>query len=191
MRVPLGPVLLRNVTRIAWLGFSGTGPYYLEWEYDTMFKDGDWYLADMLQALVTVWHGGKEASLLLGPFYEIARAGAAGIVQQRAGLIAAWTVADAYGPLRRPGFGIEAGFHLSDPNRQGEPYILLGGSKSTSISTNKSSPNTDKEHRCSETRTGWRGGAEGRSPSAERSEHDGGPQRQDPDNPHGNKRFPE
>jgi len=29
-------------------------------------------------------------------------------------------------------------------------------------------------------RTGRRGGAEGRSPSAERSEHDGGPQRQDP-----------
>jgi len=51
---------------------------------------------------------------------------AAGIVQQRGGLIAAWTVADAYGPLRRPGFGLEAGFHLSDPNRQGEPYILLG-----------------------------------------------------------------
>ena len=31
-----------------------------------------------------------------------------------------------------------------------------------------------------QTRTGRRGGAEGRSPSAERSEHDGGPQRQDP-----------
>lgn len=126
LRIPLGPVLLRNVTRIAWLSFSGTGPFFLEWEYDTLFKDGDWYLADMLQALVTVWHGGKEAALLVGPFYEIARAGAAGIVQQRAGLIAAWTVADKYGPLRRPGFGIEAGFHLSDPNRQGEPYVLLG-----------------------------------------------------------------
>ena len=126
VRVPLGPVLLRNVTRIAWLSFSGTGPYFLEWEYDTLFKDGDWYLADMLQALVTVWHGGKAAELLVGPFYEIARAGAAGIVQQRAGLIAAWTVADKYGPLRRPGFGLEAGFHLRDPNRQGEPYILLG-----------------------------------------------------------------
>ena len=126
VRVPLGPVLIRNVTRIAWLSFSGTGPYFLEWEYDTLFKDGDWYLADMIQALVTVWHGGKESELLVGPFYEIARAGAAGIVQQRAGLIAAWTVADAYGPLRRPGFGLEAGFHLSDPNRQGEPYILLG-----------------------------------------------------------------
>ncbi len=126
VRVPLGPVLIRNVTRIAWLSFSGTGPYFLEWEYDTLFKDGDWYLADMLQALVTVWHGGKQAELLVGPFYEIARAGAAGIVQQRAGLIAAWTVADKYGPLRRPGLGIEAGFHLSDPNRQGEPYVLLG-----------------------------------------------------------------
>lgn len=126
VRVPLGPVLIRNVTQIAWLSFSGTGPYFLEWEYDTLFKDGDWYLADMLQALVTVWHGGKQAELLVGPFYEIARAGAAGIVQQRAGLIAAWTVADKYGPLRRPGLGIEAGFHLSDPNRQGEPYVLLG-----------------------------------------------------------------
>ena len=126
LRVQLGPVLLRNVTKIAWFRFGGTGPYFLEWEYDTLLKDGDWYLSDTLQALVKVWQSGREAALRLGPFYEIARADAAGIVQQRAGLIAAWTVADKYGPLRRPGFGLEAGFHLRDPNRQGEPYILLG-----------------------------------------------------------------
>lgn len=126
LRVPLGPVLLRNVTQIAWLNFDGTGPYFLEWEYDTLFKDGDLYLADTLQALVTVWHGGGEAALRLGPFYEIARAGAAGITQQRAGLVAVWTLADNLGPIRRPGIGLEAGFHLRDPNRQGEPYVLLG-----------------------------------------------------------------
>ena len=62
VRVPLGPVLLRNVTRIAWLSFSGTGPYFLEWEYDTLFKDGDWYLADMLQALVTVGTAARRLS---------------------------------------------------------------------------------------------------------------------------------
>lgn len=126
LRLPLGPALLRNVTQIAWLSFGGTGPYFLEWEYDTLLKDGDWYLADTLQALMTVWHGGSEAALRLGPFYEIARAGAAGIVQQRAGLVAVWTIADDLGALRRPGLGLEAGFHLSDPNRQGEPYVLLG-----------------------------------------------------------------
>jgi hypothetical protein len=126
LRVPVGPVLLRNVTQIAWLNFGGTGPYFLEWEYDTLLKDGDWYLADTLQALVTVWRGGGAAMLRLGPFYEIARASAAGIVQQRAGLVAAWTIADTFGPLQRPGLGLEAGFHLRDPNRQGKAYALFG-----------------------------------------------------------------
>jgi hypothetical protein len=126
LRVPLGPVLLRNVTQIAWLNFDGTGPYFLEWEYDTLLKDGDWYLADTLQALVTLWHGDGAAALRVGPFYEIARAGASGIVQQRAGVVAAWTVATGLGPFHRPGLGLEAGAHLSDPNRQGEAYLLLG-----------------------------------------------------------------
>ena len=70
LRVPLGPVLLRNVTQIAWLAFDGGEPYFLEWEYDTLLKDGDRYFADTLQALVTVWHGGGAAALRLGPFYE-------------------------------------------------------------------------------------------------------------------------
>lgn len=126
LRVPIGPVLLRNVTQLAWLNFGGTGPYFLEWEYDTLLKDGDWYLADTLQALVTVWKSGGTAALRLGPFYEIARAGAAGIVQQRAGIVAAWTVADGFGALRRPGIGIELGVHLRDPNRQGGFYALFG-----------------------------------------------------------------
>lgn len=69
---------------------------------------------------------GSDAALRLGPFNEIARASAAAIVQQRAALVAVWTIADDLGPLRRPGLGLEAGFHLSDPNRQGESYFLLG-----------------------------------------------------------------
>jgi hypothetical protein len=41
-------------------------------------------------------------------------------VQQRAGLVDGRTIADAFGLLRRPGLGLEAGYHLRDPNRQGE-----------------------------------------------------------------------
>ncbi len=126
LRVKLGPVLLRNVTDIAWFRFSGQGPYFLEWEYDTLLKDGDWLVADSLQALVKLWQGAGEAALYAGPCFEIAHAGAAGITQERAGLVATWTAPNQLGPLRRPRTFLQAGMHLRDPNREGELFVVAG-----------------------------------------------------------------
>jgi hypothetical protein len=126
LRFTIGPVLVRNVTDLAYCRFDGRGPYFLEWEYDTLVKDGDWVVSDSLQALVKGWSGAGAAALYAGPFFEITRAGSAGITQQRAGLLAAWTVTDRSGWLRRPRVYLQAGVHLRDPNREGGIYGVLG-----------------------------------------------------------------
>ncbi len=126
LRMKLGPLLLRNVTDLAWFRFSGRGPYFLEWEYDTLLKDGDWLLADSVQALAKLWQGSGESALHTGPFFEIARAGASGLTQERAGLVASWTGPARLGALRRPRTFLQAGMHLRDPNREGELFVLVG-----------------------------------------------------------------
>ena len=126
LRVKLGPLLLRNATDLGWFRFGGRGPYFLEWEYDTLLKDGDWLVADGVQALAKLWQGSGENALFAGPFFEIAHAGASGITQERAGLIAAWTGLGRLGVLRRPRTFLQAGVHLRDPNREGELFVLAG-----------------------------------------------------------------
>lgn len=126
LRMKVGPVLLRNSTDLAWFRFSGQGPYFLEWEYDTLLKDNDWLVADSVQALAKLWQGAGENALYAGPFFEIVHAGASGITQERAGLIASWTGLDRLGALRRPRIFLQAGMHLRDPNREGEWFALAG-----------------------------------------------------------------
>lgn len=126
LRAKIGPLLLRNVTDFAYCRFSGRGPYFLDWEYYTLAKDGDWMISDTLQALFKL-HGGPGAeALYAGPFFEVTHAEAAGITQQRAGIAADWTVRDRLGSLSRPRSFLQLGTHLRDPNREGELYALFG-----------------------------------------------------------------
>ena len=81
---------------------------------------------DSMQALVKFWQGTGEAALWAGPFFEVAHAGAAGITQERVGLVAAWTAPNQLGPLRRPRTFLQAGLHLRDPNREGELFLVAG-----------------------------------------------------------------
>ena len=126
VRLKLGPVLLRNATDVAYCRFGGRGPYFLDWDYDTLVRDKDWVISDSVQALFTAWSGQGAAALYTGPFFEITHAQAAGITQERAGLAAAWTVSDRFGPLARPRAYGQAGVHLRDPNREGELFVVLG-----------------------------------------------------------------
>jgi len=126
LRVKFGPLLLRNSTDVAWFRFGGRGPYFLEWEYDTLLKDGDWLVADSAQVLGKLWQGSGDAALYGGPFFEIVHAGAAGITQERAGLMMSWTGPGQLGVLRRPRTFLQAGAHLRDPNREGELFVVGG-----------------------------------------------------------------
>lgn len=121
-----GPVLIINQTDLAYYRFSGDGPFFLDWEYDTLVKDGDWVTANRTQFLVPAWKGTGAAVLYTGPYYEITHAHDADLARQRAGALLYWVPADSLWGMDRPRIYSQAGVNIQDPNRQGEMYMALG-----------------------------------------------------------------
>ncbi len=121
-----GHVLIMNRTDIAYFHFSGTGPYFLEWTYETLLKDGDHLIENRTNFLYEFMKGPGEISLLAGPYYEFMRTAAAELERQRAGVMAYWVPREAVGSLKRPRFFAQVGYYIQDRNREGE-YTAAAG----------------------------------------------------------------
>lgn len=121
-----GPVIISNQTDLAYYRFSGNGPYFLDWEYDTLLKDGDSVIANRTQFLLQPWKRGQEAMLLVGPYYEVTHAHDADLTRQRLGGVLYWVPADKLGPFDRPRIYSQLGVNLQDRNRDGEVFFTIG-----------------------------------------------------------------
>ncbi len=121
-----GPLLIMNQTDIAYFHFSGRGPYFLEWTYETLLKDGDYLIENRTNFLYEIMKGPGEVSLLAGPYYEFMHTAAADLERQRAGVMAYWVPREAMGPLKRPRFFAQVGYYIQDRNREGE-YTAAAG----------------------------------------------------------------
>jgi len=121
-----GRVLIINQTDLAYYRFNGDGPYFLDWEYDTLVKDGDSVIANRTQFLVPAWKGTGEKVLYAGPYYEITRAHDAGLTRQRAGGQLYWIPTDTFWGMDNPRIYSQVGVNIQDPNRQGEMFVTLG-----------------------------------------------------------------
>jgi hypothetical protein len=119
----IGAVIIRNQTDLAYYYFSGKGPYFLELEYFTLLKDGDWLVSNRTQAIVEFWKGSKGQTLLMGPYYEVTRAGDAQITQQKIGALLYWVPMEKLASLDRPHVGLKVAYQLEDPERQGQLYV--------------------------------------------------------------------
>ncbi len=126
LQTKAGPVIVRNQTDLAYYRFDGKGPFFYEWEYDTLLEDGDVLVANRTELLIEAWKGRKGALLLAGPYYEITRASEAGLNRQRAGGELFWVPVDSLWSLDRPRIYSQAGVNLEDRNRKGEAFIVLG-----------------------------------------------------------------
>ncbi len=126
LRFKVGPVIIRNQADAAWYRFGGRGPFFLDWEYNTLLADNDWVLADRLQLLYPAWRGSGDASLLLGPFYEVVHAMDANLTRQRLGGLLVWVPKSSLGAIKSPRLYLQAGVNLEDPNREGELWIEGG-----------------------------------------------------------------
>jgi hypothetical protein len=123
LQVKIDRVILRNQTDMAYYQFSGRGPYFLEQEYYTLLKDGDYLISNRTQLLYQAWQGRGGKTLLAGPYYEVTRADAAGITQQKVGGMLYWVPLDSIRGLDRPRIQLKGGYHLQDPDRQGQLFI--------------------------------------------------------------------
>lgn len=121
-----GPVIISNQTDIAYFHFTGRGPYFLDWSYETLVKNGDHVWENRTNVLVQAWKGAGAASLLAGPFWEITHATAANLTRRRAGVMAFWEPQSMMTSPVRPRIFAQYGIYVSDRNRQGEGFGAIG-----------------------------------------------------------------
>ncbi len=121
-----GPIVFRNQTDFSYYRFDGKGPFFYEAEYDTLLKDGDLLLANRTMLLYEGWKGRKDASLLVGPFYEITHAAEADLTRERIGGQLYWVPAESVWSLKRPRIYSQIGVNLHDRNRNGELFGTIG-----------------------------------------------------------------
>jgi len=121
-----GPVIIRNTTDLAYYRFSGRGPYFLEWEYDTLLKDGDFLLNNRTAFLMATGKGSRSDTLLAGPFYEITHGSHADITRQRYGVQVYWTRPEPIWSFNQPRAYAQIGMNLRDRNRDNEAFFAAG-----------------------------------------------------------------
>jgi len=122
----IGPVIIANQTDLAYYRFNGKGPYFLDWEYDALVRDGDSVVANRTQFIVEAWKKGKDQALYAGPYYEITHATSAALTRQRVGVLAYWLPVPEFRSLDRPRIYLQAGVNVQDRNRQGELFLNFG-----------------------------------------------------------------
>jgi hypothetical protein len=122
----VGNFIIRNQTDLAYYTFAGKGPYFLELWYNTLMKDGDYLVANRTQFLYSFFSDSKGKKLFAGPYYEVTRAVDAQITQQKLGVALLWEPAPSVWKISRPHLGVMGGYHLQDPNRQGQLYLVMG-----------------------------------------------------------------
>ncbi len=126
LRAKLGRVIVRNQTDLDWYALSRTRGWYYESEYDTLLPRSDWLVANRTALLADLWDGPGAATFLFGPMYDVTRAGAAGITRERVGAALYFAPAGRWLGFDRTRVYALGGVNLSDRNRKGEPFAVLG-----------------------------------------------------------------
>ena len=117
---------MRNTTDYLYFNFPGTGPYYLDREYDTLLAPRDHLIANQFLLLYDVPTESHSATLLIGPYAEWTRAIETKLTRQRVGITYYHVPSAQYGYFRQPRLYAQAGINLQDPNREGGFYAVLG-----------------------------------------------------------------
>jgi hypothetical protein len=126
LRAKVGPMIARSETTVGVYHFEDKGPYLYESEYDTLLARSDALVDNRSQLFVQAYRGSGDVILLVGPAYEVTRSIATGLNRERVGGALVLVPADAWGDFRRPRLVIYAGVNVTDPNRTGTPFGLLG-----------------------------------------------------------------
>jgi hypothetical protein len=126
VRARLGRLVLRNQTDLDWYAFARPAGWYYESEYDTLLARRDWLVANRTVLFADLLDGRPGATLLVGPMYDVTRSDAAAIVRQRTGAALFFAPAGAWLGFDRVSVYALGGVNLSDRNRAGEPFAVLG-----------------------------------------------------------------
>lgn len=119
-------IALRGRNELAFYHFNPTDSYFYDVQHDTVVKRNDVVMNGRTEVLFEAWRGGREASLYIGPHYEMTRAIRTDIARQRVGGGFTFIPVDSAGPMYRPAIYADVGGNVDDTNRQGEAYASFG-----------------------------------------------------------------
>lgn len=122
----VGPVIFRNTTDVAFYRFDGTGPYFYEWEYDTLLDNADRLVDNTAAVLFEARRGPEASTLLVGPFHQVTDAARASITRQRIGIQAYWSAERPLASFRNPRLYGRIGVNLQDRNRERGIFFIAG-----------------------------------------------------------------
>ncbi|MBI5015339.1 MAG: hypothetical protein HZB55_07585 [Deltaproteobacteria bacterium] len=122
----VGGLIVRNTTDLAYYRFSGEGPYFLESEYDTLLKDGDFLVNNRTSLLVELWTGSGGRALIAGPYFDLTHAAAADLTRERVGLQFYCSPLESLRFFQHPRLYGRTGVNLRDRNREGEMFVEAG-----------------------------------------------------------------
>ncbi len=117
----LGPLVFRHQATVAWWRFGGRGPWFYEFEYDTLLRDGDRTL-DQQTSLAWTFRPAQGA-LYVGPVFQHTRAERSGLTRRRLGLALAYEAAAPRGAWGTWRAALVAGRNQEDRNRRGDLYV--------------------------------------------------------------------
>ena len=119
-QIQVGQVVLRHQAVFGWWQFSGRGPWFYEYENDTLLRDHD-RTSD--QQTFALWESdwGSLKSYCGGTF-QVTHASDAGLERRRIGLVLSFEAKESRGHWGQPRGGLIVGRNQSDPNRKGELY---------------------------------------------------------------------
>ena len=126
LQMKFGPYIIRNRIDYAAYSFSGEGPFYHEWEYDTLLMTNDHLFANQLMFYYEFISKSDGEHLLLGPFHEYVRASHAKLVRTRVGANLYYAPAAKYFGFNQPRIWGQAGWNLKDRNRDDELFFVIG-----------------------------------------------------------------
>lgn len=119
-QVQFGQVVLRHQASFGWWQFGGRGPWFYEYENDTLLRDHDRTSDQQSFALWESEWGALKS--YCGATWQVTRASDAGLVRKRIGLVLSLEAKDGEGRWGKPRGGLILGRNQADPNRKGEIY---------------------------------------------------------------------
>lgn len=126
LQMKFGRYIVRNRIDYAVYTFSGKGPFYHEWEYDTLLKTSDNLFANQLMFFYEFISKSNGKRLLFGPYHEYVRASHAKLVRTRMGANLYYSPMAKYLGFNQPRIWAQAGWNLRDRNRDDEFFFVTG-----------------------------------------------------------------
>lgn len=125
LRARFGNVIIRNVSDMAKYEFPGSGPYYLEREYELLMATTDYLFSNQLYLLFE-HKDGQGRTTWFGPYYDYVKVRESGLVRERLGVTLFQEFQQPIGMLQKPRWYLQSGVYLTERNRQDEFYLILG-----------------------------------------------------------------